>query len=95
MTTIGYAAQRPRTQLTAMVAMLAAVLGTVAALRFHSEVGPAAGGAYAAVLALAAYRLQVNPVAALLATLRISAALVVALAQAARRRSRTRQEVWA
>ncbi|MEU3574704.1 hypothetical protein AB0E96_40815 [Kitasatospora sp. NPDC036755] len=95
MTAISYAAQRPRTQLTAMVAMLAAVLATVAALRFDAGVGPAAGGAYAGVLVLSAHWLRVNPAAALLATVRISAALVVALTQVARRRSKIRQEVWA
>ncbi|MFB7677848.1 hypothetical protein ACFC26_41260 [Kitasatospora purpeofusca] len=95
MTAIGYAAQRPRTQVTAMTAMLSTVLAVVAAIRFHIEVGPAAGGAYAAVLALAAVRLRVNPLAALLATVRISATLALVLARAARRRNTTRQETWA
>ncbi|MFG3229901.1 hypothetical protein ACGF07_34650 [Kitasatospora sp. NPDC048194] len=88
MTETSYAAQLPRTQVSAMGAMLAAVITLVAVLTNTTlpvvEAGRAAAVAYGAVALLAVLRFQVRPMALLLSTARITTALVVALATATR-----------
>ncbi|KOV09633.1 hypothetical protein ADK60_40410 [Streptomyces sp. XY431] len=88
MTTTSYAAQLPRTQVSAMGAMLAAVITLLAVLTNTplplTEAGRAAAVAYGAVAALAVLRFQVRPMALLLSTARITAALVIALVTAPR-----------
>ncbi|MFJ9167299.1 hypothetical protein ACIRN5_23350, partial [Lysinibacillus fusiformis] len=81
-----YNAYQARTQVTAMAAMLAALLGALAALRFgHADqAGQLAVLGYGAVLGAGALWLEVRPLAALLATFRLTAALLVALATAPR-----------
>jgi len=93
-----YAAQQPRTQVSAMTGMLAAIVVLVAALTHgqtltHSAI--AAGAGYGVVLVAAVLRLQVQPLAFLLSTVRITLALAQGLAQLRHHNRRTDREVWA
>lgn len=97
-TTLSDRAQAPRTQVTAMTAMLTALLALTWALTHHlpaDDVLRAGAAGYGALVAAAVLWLRVDPLAVLLSTVRIAAALVVALVRAAGHRGRARRETWA
>ncbi|MGA5824091.1 hypothetical protein ACPC54_40375 [Kitasatospora sp. NPDC094028] len=91
------AALQPRQQVIAMAAMLAAVLGVVAALTHSataSGTGLAAAAGYLLVLAPAVLWLRARPLAVLVGTALISAELARVPVHLYRRR-RSGSEVWA
>ena len=98
MSNSAYRAQLPETQLSAVAALLAAVLVFTFALRHHQDLAHAlrfAGIAHTAIVGAVLYRKgEARPLAVWLATARILAALVLALT-AARRPFTSHQEVWA
>ncbi|WP_431684149.1 hypothetical protein [Kitasatospora sp. KL5] len=94
MSNSAYRAQLPEIQLSAIAALLSAVLVLTFALRHHQDLTHAlqfAGIAHTAVVGAVLYRkAEARPLAVWLATARI-----LALTAAARRPFTSRQEVWA